>query len=242
MRRFLFLCIILLVAGTACVAIEKNSLENYAPAKESEEPLQELMIGTKAATDTRSFLAEVREITDGDTISIRRLNHSTITEPYIKEKINMKMEQQDGKLSVRLLAINTPEITNGKNEPYGFTAKQLVELLVHDNKIRIELDEQALFDKYERLLGHVYNSDGTSIQNTLLLSGLARVDYIYDDYKYLDTYKESEEYAKTNKIGIYSVPDYINENGSGFNQNIVEEIEETSLEELLKQVPGLTIS
>src|SRR5699024_6003792 len=46
---------------------------------------------------------------------------------------------------------------------------------------------------------------------------LARVGYIYEQQRYLSEFREKEQYAKDNQLGIWSIPGYVNEGGEGFN-------------------------
>ena len=41
------------------------------------------------------------------------------------------------------------------------------------------------------------------LQSLLIENGLAKVDYIYGNYKYLEELKEKENISKLNKIGIW---------------------------------------
>lgn len=112
----------------------------------------------------------------------------------------------DGKnRTVRFLAINTPEIehSDSKAEPYGkeasnYTCKALKEA----KTIEVEFDANAKQDKYDRYLGWVF-VDGELLQEKLILEGYAKVDYLYDDYKYTDQLLQAEKIAKKSKKGIW---------------------------------------
>jgi len=107
------------------------------------------------------------------------------------------------KVKVRFLAIDTPEYTKEK-EPYGkeasdYTCKRLKEA----KKITIEFDTNSeKLDKYNRYLVWIY-VDNSLLQKELINKGLARVAYLYDDYKYTSILEKEEKIAKNNKIGIW---------------------------------------
>ena len=106
-------------------------------------------------------------------------------------------------VKLRFLAIDTPESTKEK-EPFGkeasdYTCKRLKEA----KKITIEFDSNSeKQDKYNRYLVWIYVDDSL-LQKELINKGLARVAYLYDDYKYTSLLEKEESKAKNNKIGIW---------------------------------------
>ncbi|GLO68468.1 MULTISPECIES: thermonuclease family protein [Oceanobacillus] len=161
-------------------------------------------------------VANIATVRDGDTLTISNIDTSFIknvtTQKAIEDEIN---SSDNATLGVRLISIDTPEITNGKNELFGTEAKEAVERLVYNGEVYLEIDPKALFDNYDRLIAHAYTTEGISIQKTLLSNGLARTAYLYDDYKYINEYQLAEEQAKTKKQNIYSIDGYVKEEESG---------------------------
>lgn len=106
--------------------------------------------------------------------------------------------------TVRFLAIDTPESTN-KKEYYGKEASDYTcNYLKNANNIKLELDANSdEYDRYNRLLAWVFVDDKL-LQNEIIKNGYGKVAYIYGDYKYTDILYESENYAKSNKIGIWN--------------------------------------
>lgn len=106
-------------------------------------------------------------------------------------------------IKVRFLAINAPEYTS-KIEKYGKESSDYVCKLLKDaKKIEIEYDpESDKTDKYDRHLVWVFVDDNL-LQEKIVEKGLAKIDYIYDDYMYTDLLTKKEIKAKTNKIGIW---------------------------------------
>lgn len=112
----------------------------------------------------------------------------------------------DGEIKkVRLLAIDTPETkhpTKG-SEPYGKEASEYTCNALRESKdISLEYEKDKT-DKYDRVLAWVF-TDGELLQGKLVREGLAKVAYLYDDYKYTDKLQRYEDGAKKKKINIWS--------------------------------------
>ena len=133
-------------------------------------------------TNAKKIKVELDNCIDGDTISIKS------NEIYTK---------------VRFLAIDAPEID--KEEPYSLEAKDyLCELIKNGKNIYLEYDKKSdKVDKYDRTLAWVWIDD-TLLQTELVKNGYAKVAYLYDEYKYASELRKFEEYAKDNKLNIWS--------------------------------------
>ena len=109
-------------------------------------------------------------------------------------------------VTVRFLAIDTPEIKHGKNnaEPYGEEASNYTcNQLTNAKNIYLELDNKSdQKDKYDRLLAWVFIDDSL-LQEKIIKEGLAKTAYIYDEYKYINVLKSEEKKAKEKKTGIW---------------------------------------
>lgn len=110
-------------------------------------------------------------------------------------------------LKARFLAIDTPETkhpTKGE-EPFGKEASNYTcERLKSATKIKLEYDSGSdEKDKYDRHLVWVFVDDSL-LQEELISKGLAKVAYLYGDYKYTNKLKESEKIANDKKLGIWS--------------------------------------
>lgn len=137
------------------------------------------------SANAKKIKVELDKCIDGDTISIKS------NEIYTK---------------VRFLAIDAPEID--KKEPYSLEAKDyLCEQIKKGKSLYLEYDKKSdKVDKYDRTLAWVWIDD-TLLQTELVKNGYAKVAYLYDEYKYASELKKFEEYAKDNKLNIWS--DYI---------------------------------
>ena len=211
MRNFknviIAICMIVLLSGcSSSDLMDYTDRKTYEVAKDSASEsgsfLENLINGTEETQE--STIEEMRTMTverviDGDTVVF-----------------------QDGS-KARLLSINTPEITKGKNEPYGQDAQAFLSQLVEGKEIQIKSDPKAgETDKYGRLLVHAFVG-GKSIQYLLIAEGLAKVAYLYNDYEYTDLYKEAEELAKNNSLNIWSISGYADSEENVFNTNVVKE-------------------
>ena len=111
-------------------------------------------------------------------------------------------------VTCRFLAIDTPESVKPGTavEPYGKEASGYTEeLLSKADKIELEFDPKSdKEDKYGRLLAWVFIDDELLVIK-LLEKGLAEVEYVYDDYKYLDELYKAQELAIENDLGIWSL-------------------------------------
>ena len=113
----------------------------------------------------------------------------------------------DEKIKVRFLAVDTPETkhpTKGE-EPYGKEASNYTcNKLKNAKKIVLEFDKNSeKKDKYDRYLAWII-VDNNILQEELISNGLAKVAYLYGDYKYTNNLKKLEKEAKKDKIGIWN--------------------------------------
>lgn len=115
----------------------------------------------------------------------------------------------EGKIKVRYIGINTPEIyhdTTGKktgeqcfaNESY-LENKKLVE-----GKTVTLIKDVSDKDKYGRLLRYVYVNE-VFINDYLVSNGFAKIMTIKPDVKYSVEFKQKEKEAKVNKFGLWKI-------------------------------------
>ena len=116
-----------------------------------------------------------------------------------------KFIMNDEVVTARFLAIDTPETKhpNKKAEPYGkeasdYTCKRLKEA----KTIKFEFDKNADKDRYDRYLVWIF-VDGSLLQEELISKGLAKVAYIYDEYKYTEKLEKEQKKAQKEKLGIW---------------------------------------
>lgn len=107
----------------------------------------------------------------------------------------------------RYIIIDAPELdhTNGNHEDYALEAHEYVqELLNNAEQITVEFDTGEVQDNYDRFLAYVY-ADDVMLNVKLLEEGLATMRYTdTDNRKYFEEMREAEQYAKENRLGIWS--------------------------------------
>lgn len=145
-----------------------------------------------------------------------------------------KFKLNNETIKVRFLAIDTPETkhpTKGE-EPYGKEASDFTcDKIKNAKKIELEYDENSdKKDRYDRVLAWVFVDDSL-LQSELVKNGLAEVAYLYGDYKYTSLLNDNEEYAKANKLGMYSDTD-----NSYYTKHKTKEIEDKVNEKAKKKV------
>ncbi|MBM7573356.1 S-layer homology domain-containing protein [Aquibacillus albus] len=157
--------------------------------------------------DSEKVAATVNRVVDGDTIEV---------------DLNGEIE------TVRLLLVDTPETVHPTlpEQPYGPKASEYAKSTLPEGKeVRIEYDGPET-DNYDRLLGYVW-VDGEMFNKLLLEKGLARYAYVLEPpYTYQDELEAAEEKAKNEEIGIWSLDDYVTE--EGFNDDVEDPNEDTN--------------
>ena len=128
------------------------------------------------ATPLAVTYSKVTRVIDGDTVVIETGEH------------------------VRYIGINTPEVET--SECYASEASEINKNLVLGKIVKLEKDVSDT-DKYGRLLRFVYIGD-IFVDDYLIKNGSAKVMTIPPDIRYRDEFLESEEYAKQNRLGLWS--------------------------------------
>lgn len=142
--------------------------------------------GIACPADQRGERAVSAEVIDGDTLALA-----------------------DGR-RVRLLGINTPEIgRDGKpSEPLAEDARSLLrDLAGPGTDLRLRLDVER-FDRYGRLLAHVFAASGENIQARLLDAGLATTLVVPPNQWAVDCYAAVEAGARSRRAGIWRLDAY----------------------------------
>lgn len=196
---FIFNSIILL---SGCSSIDTNLAIN-----------EQISSSEMVPDELKRIPVNVVRVVDGDTAVVEiRADYKD----YLHKEFGIRVEEP---VTIRFLGIDTPESTK-EQQLYGVESKEYTTLLLNRDNVEIELDDKVVFDKYGRLLVHIF-ADGQSVQQILLEEGMARIAYIFDDYKYLDNYKAAQEQAKNSQKNIWSIPEYVTD--TGFNMDVLTE-------------------
>ncbi|MDR4513139.1 thermonuclease family protein [Nitrosomonas sp.] len=110
---------------------------------------------------------------------------------------------------VRLLGVNTPEIESRHRagEPGGEQARLWLHNKLQDRKVYLEYDLEKQ-DKYQRLLAHVFLSDGKHVNLELIKNGLAFLNIMPPNLRHAKQFELAQKQAKQNKLGIWALPRY----------------------------------
>lgn len=124
----------------------------------------------------------VIDVVDGDTIKVKGAETKT----------------------VRLIGIDTPETKHPSKavQCFGKEATAKLEALLLNKTVTLEKDSSEV-DRYGRLLRYVY-LDGEFVNELMVQEGYAFESAYEPDTKYQELFEEAENYAKTNKRGLWN--------------------------------------
>ncbi len=157
----------------------------YRPCKLCKPPAPDAPVKTATAPAETVKVAVIR-VVDGDTIKVR----------------------YEGKLeSVRLIGIDTPEITRGKNEPFGKQAEAFLAALLANRTALLEFDLERR-DRYGRLLAYVWAQGGGEpspifVNAQLARWGLAQLLTIPPNVKYVERLQSAVGAAQATRLNLW---------------------------------------
>lgn len=122
----------------------------------------------------------------------------------------------DDNKKIRLIGINTPEISSG--EEMSYDAKELAEEILLNKTVYLEKDKETV-DKYNRELRYIWLEKPSEISYDSILNynfsaimldrGMAKVYTIKPNDKYKSYFQKIQNKAKKDKVGMWR----ISENG-----------------------------
>jgi micrococcal nuclease len=110
----------------------------------------------------------------------------------------------DGIRDVRLIGMDTPE-TYGGEEPLGPQASSYTKVALTGQRVALEFDEERT-DSYGRVLAYVWTSGDAMFNSQLVRRGLAQVATFPPNTKYVNQFKATQQQARAEKRGIWSLP------------------------------------
>ena len=196
---------------TGCSNGDQNTITNQTQIKDSTSSNSQVSVESNSSYQDSSSSKEVpkgsvkatvERVVDGDTM---------------KHKLDKTKEV----VTLRLLLVDTPEsVKKGVDpQPYSIEASNFAKnTLKAGDTVYIEYDEGDKTDKYDRHLGYLWyysndNSNWQMFNETLISQGYARVGYIYSQKRHLDEFYKAQDYAKSNKLNIWSVDGYVTDRG-----------------------------
>ena len=194
---------------TGCSNGNQNTVTNQTQIKDSTSSNSQVTVESNSSYQSASkevpkgsVKATVERVVDGDTMKL-------------------KLDKTKEVVTLRLLLVDTPEsVKKGVDpQPYSIEASNFAKnTLKAGDTVYIEYDEGDKTDKYDRHLGYLWyysndNSNWQMFNETLISQGYARVGYIYSQKRHLDEFYKAQDYAKSNKLNIWSVDGYVTDRG-----------------------------
>ena len=194
---------------TGCSNGDQNTITNQTQIKDSTSSNSQVSVESNSSYQSSSkevpkgsVKATVERVVDGDTMKL-------------------KLDKTKEVVTLRLLLVDTPEsVKKGVDpQPYSIEASNFAKnTLKAGDTVYIEYDEGDKTDKYDRHLGYLWyysndNSNWQMFNETLISQGYARVGYIYSQKRHLDEFYKAQDYAKSNKLNIWSVDGYVTDRG-----------------------------
>lgn len=116
--------------------------------------------------------------------------------------VSLTVETSTGYKRIRLLMMDSSTGSLDKE-----INKYVCNKVKNASKLEIELDPLSdKENKYKETLVYLY-VDGSLLQNDLISLGYAQVNYVYNDYKYVDELCDLQKSALENKLGIWNYSD-----------------------------------
>ena len=196
---------------TGCSNGDQNTITNQTQIKDSTSSNSQVSVESNSSYQDSSSSKEVpkgsvkatvERVVDGDTMKL-------------------KLDKTKEVVTLRLLLVDTPEsVKKGVDpQPYSIEASNFAKnTLKAGDTVYIEYDEGDKTDKYDRHIGYLWyysndNSNWQMFNETLISQGYARVGYIYSQKRHLDEFYKAQDYAKSNKLNIWSVDGYVTDRG-----------------------------
>lgn len=133
-----------------------------------------------AATAAPAWAQRVRQVIDGDTLTVSGIG------------------------VVRLLGVDAPEKTGGyrESEPFGDAATKFMRQLLEGHTVHLEYDGDRK-DQYNRTLAYVFLEDGRLANLEIIKAGYAEV-YRRFEYRRKPDFYAAEREAKSARRGMWA--------------------------------------
>ncbi|MGF9891829.1 thermonuclease family protein [Priestia megaterium] len=192
------------------------STDNGSNEKTQEKTNKDESQTTQDKATTNDQETTKTNVTNSPTTSNKVSNYPTfetsVTRVVDGDTFHALVNNKDEK--IRLILVDTPETVkrNVQIQRYGPEASAYTKsVLKPGTKVTLELDVQER-DPYGRILAYVY-VNGKMLNETLLEKGLARVAVFPPNTRYVDEFREIQNKAKQQKLGVWSIDGYVGEKG-----------------------------
>ena len=135
---------------------------------------------TTCAIKQPSLEVSVRYINDGDTLTLA----------------------DDSR--VRIIGINTPELgyKDKPSQPLASAAREQLHSYLHNGRVFVVYDKQR-YDKYGRILAHVFDQQHNNVGAELIRQGLGFALSFPPNLLYRECYRSAEAQARLSKRGVW---------------------------------------
>ncbi|MCB5933858.1 thermonuclease family protein [Caldibacillus thermoamylovorans] len=164
--------------------------------------------------DQQNPSQEAPESAENDSVDNSQVNGLNGKVMNVVDGDTMDIQFENGKEErVRLVLVDTPETKHPTKpvQPFGPEASAFTKEMLAGKNVQVELDVQER-DQYGRILAYVY-IDGKMFNELLLEKGLARVAVFPPNTRYVDEFYAIQKKAQEAKLGIWSIEDYVTDNG-----------------------------
>ncbi len=210
---FLLILILAVLSGCGTGTSESNEKKATQPTEEetnvSQSGDENEVESSLKREDVIGVAAKVTRVVDGDTVKVELLNGKEET--------------------VRLILVDTPETKHPqlKVQPFGPEASDYTTEHLTNQEVTLEFDAEER-DRYGRLLAYIW-VDSKLFNEELVAKGLARVAVFPPNTKYVDEFRKTQDQARKNKLGIWSIENYVEE--KGYNSEVARGIKEKEEDE-----------
>ncbi|WP_043319963.1 thermonuclease family protein [Microbulbifer sp. HZ11] len=110
---------------------------------------------------------------------------------------------KDGR-RVRLIGVNTPELARGKRpaQPFAEESREFVQRFLAGGDLELVYDRDR-YDNHGRVLAHVYNHRGDSLESALLAAGLAFHIAVAPNLSLAECLSSREDEARLRQRGVW---------------------------------------
>ncbi|MCL5974690.1 MAG: thermonuclease family protein [Gammaproteobacteria bacterium] len=185
-----------------CLSVSVSATEVYQWTDESgrqifsDQPADPAAEVLNLQPSSNRYLFNVKRVYDGDTLVLENNER------------------------VRLLSINTPEISSRHREaePGGIAARDWLRNQLKQGQVYLQYDAEKR-DRYDRLLAYAWTPEGEFINEQLLQQGLAALTLQPPNLQYAEQLMSAQQQAEDQKKGIWATKHYQPRKVATINEN-----------------------
>lgn len=211
---FASLLLIIVVIALYYVFPEKSDLST----KNDPTPSQEEILQPSSRQAKVKQSAARHQIADIDLTDPPRFEKIVVEDIKSVDGDTFAFRSRGKTFKLRLLMVDTPESVKVDTPvmPFGKEASEYTAKQLEKKTVSLVFDKGAVKDKYNRYLAYVYVGEDL-LQNLLLENGLGIVRYVNSGGdSYLKELLAAQQIAKEQKIGVWSLKDYVYETETSY--------------------------